>query len=121
MPSLPIRTLILCTLAALLLISASAWAQEPAQLATPTAMARVLKRVNPDYPPAAKQLNIQGSQEISITVGPSGDVEDAKVIKGNAMFTQASLAAVKQWKFTPLLKDGAPQRFTSVITFSYTK
>jgi TonB family protein len=66
-------------------------------------------------------LNVTGEQEVAITVGPQGDVEDAKVLKGNAMFSQASLAAVKQWKFTPLVKDGAPAKFTTVIVFNYQK
>lgn len=94
-----------------------------AQEAIPTAnaMARVAKKVSPEYPPAAKQLNVSGTQEVQITVSPDGDVEDAKVLKGNAMFTQASLSAVKQWKFQPLVKDGSPQRFTTVIIFNYTK
>jgi TonB family protein len=94
-----------------------------AQDAIPTAnaMARVAKKVAPEYPPAAKQLNVSGSQEVQITVSAAGDVEDAKVVKGNAMFTQASVSAVKQWKFQPLVKDGAAQRFTTVIVFNYQK
>lgn len=95
----------------------------PAQEAIPTAnaMARLAKKVQPDYPPAAKQLNVTGSQEVQITVSAAGDVEDAKVIKGNAMFTAASINAVKQWKFQPMVKDGAPLRFTTTIVFSYQK
>lgn len=94
-----------------------------AQEAVPTAsaMARVAKKVSPEYPPAARQLNVSGTQEVQITVSAAGDVEDAKVLKGNAMFSQASVNAVKQWKFQPLVKDGAPQRFTTVIIFNYTK
>ncbi len=88
---------------------------------TANAMARVARKVSPDYPPAAKQLNVTGTQEVQITVSAAGDVEDAKVLKGNAMFTQASVNAVKQWKFQPLVKDGAPQRFTTVIIFNYTR
>jgi TonB family protein len=94
-----------------------------AQEAIPTAnaMIRVTKKVQPEYPPAAKQLNVSGSQEVQITVSAAGDVEDAKVLKGNAMFTMASTNAVKQWKFQPLVKDGAAQRFTTVIIFNYQK
>jgi len=114
-------SLIRWAIVVLLLAGFAVQAQEPTQLAAPTALARLVKKVAPDYPAAAKQLNVQGSQEVSITVNTSGDVEDAKVVKGNAMFTQASLAAVKQWKFTPLLKDGTPVKFSAVITFTYTK
>jgi len=31
------------------------------------------------------------------------------------------VAAVKQWKFQPLVKEGTAQRFTTVITFNYQK
>lgn len=92
-------------------------AQEITSLSTSTAMARVTKKVAPDYPMAAKQLNIQGSLEVAVTVNEAGDVEDAKVVKGNAMFSQSCLAAVKQWKFTPYEKG----KFTAVIVFNFTK
>lgn len=104
-----------------LLLGLTALAQEPTSVETANAMARVTKKVAPAYPVAAKQLNIQGMQEVQVVVSESGDVVDAKVIKGNALFTQSSLAAVKQWKFTPLVKDGAPSRFTSVVVFNYTR
>ncbi|MBA3974046.1 MAG: hypothetical protein C0504_07490 [Candidatus Solibacter sp.] len=88
---------------------------------TPSAMSRIAKKVAPAFPPAARQLNISGTQDVEITVDESGSVVDAKVLKGNAIFSASSLAAVKQWKFTPLLHDGAPKSFTSVIVFSYSK
>ncbi|MBI4891986.1 MAG: energy transducer TonB [Acidobacteria bacterium] len=106
-------------LAVFALVSVSA--QEPMSLATATAMARVTKKVAPDYPAAARQLNVSGQQEISVTVGVSGDVEEAKVLKGNAMFSANSLSAVRQWKFTPLAKDGAPTKFTTVVVINYQK
>lgn len=94
-------------------------AEEPLQVATASAMARVTKRVAPEFPPAAKQLNLSGPQEVNVVVSTSGDVEEAKVVKGNAVFSNASLAAVKQWKFTPLLKDGQPTRFATVVVINY--
>jgi TonB family protein len=99
--------------------TAAVSAQDATAIPTPTAMARATKKVTPQFPPAAKQLNVMGQQEVSIVVGTTGDVEEAKVLKGNAMFSQSSLAAVKQWKFTPLTKDGAPAKFSTVIVFSY--
>ncbi len=88
---------------------------------TASAMARVAKKVAPEYPTAARQLNISGSLEVSITVDEAGSVVDAKVLKGNAMFSSSSMAAVKQWKFTPMVQDGAAKSFTSVIVFNFTK
>lgn len=99
--------------------AAVAVAQEP--ITTANALGRVVKKVAPTYPTAARQLNVTGSQDVEIVVDEQGNVIDAKVLKGNALFTQASLAAVKEWKFQPLLKDGQPVKFTTVITFTYTK
>jgi TonB family protein len=107
---------LLCTV-----VVASAWAADVAQMTTPSAMARATKKVTPTYPPAARQLNIQGQQELTVLVNESGDVEDAKVSKGNALFTVSSMAAIKQWKFTPMVKDGAPVKFETVIVFNYAK
>lgn len=88
---------------------------------TASAMTRVAKKVAPVYPAAARQLNVSGSQDVEIAVNEEGDVVDAKVLKGNAMFSAASIAAVKQWKFTPLLQDGSAKPFTTVIVFNYTR
>jgi protein TonB len=106
-------------LAGALALATVATAQEA--ITTANALGRVVKKVAPAYPTAARQLNVTGSQDVEIVVDEQGNVVDAKVLKGNALFTQASLAAVKEWKFTPLIKDGQPVKFTTVITFNYTK
>lgn len=104
-----------------LAIPAVVCAEEPMQVATASAMARVTKKVPPEFPPAAKQLNLSGPQEVAVVVNLAGDVEEAKVVKGNAVFSSASLAAVKQWKFTPMVKDGQPTKFATVLMFNYQK
>ncbi len=107
---------VLATIALPSLLSA-----ETVSIPTATAMARIAKKVAPGYPAAAKQLNISGSLDVEITVNEEGSVTDAKVLKGNAMFSSSSLAAVKQWKFMPLVQDGVGKGFTSVIVFNFTK
>jgi periplasmic protein TonB len=100
-------------------LASSAMGQE--MITSANAMSRVVKKVAPEFPVAARQLNVTGFQEVQVTVNAEGDVEDVKVVKGNPMFTLASTAAVKQWKFTPLLKDGAPAKFMAVLTINYSK
>lgn len=90
-------------------------------ITTANAMTRVAKKVAPAYPVAARQLNVTGQQEVTIVVDEAGNVTDAKVVKGNALFTQSSLAAVREWKFTPLVKDGQPVKFSTTVVFSYQK
>ena len=88
-------------------------------ITTANAMVRANKKVSPEFPVAAKQLHISGSQEVQVTVSKTGDVIDAKVLKGNAMFSASSTAAAKQWKFAPLVKDGEASEFTAVLVFNY--
>jgi protein TonB len=107
--------------AVLVAVAAAFPAAAQEEITTANALGRVVKKVAPAFPVAAKQLNVTGTQDVQITVDEQGNVTDAKVLKGNALFTQSSLAAVKEWKFTPLLKDGQPVKFTTVITFNYTK
>ena len=54
-------------------------------------------------------------------LGATGDVGEAKVVRGNAVLSAASLAAVKQWKFTPLVQDGQPAKFATVVLFNYAR
>jgi TonB family protein len=110
------RSLVLVMVAA---IPTLVFAEDPQQVATASAMARVTKKVAPEFPLAAKQLNLSGPQEVAVVINAAGDVEAAKVVKGNVVFSNASLAAVKQWKFTPMQKDGQPIRFATVLMFNY--
>jgi TonB family protein len=94
---------------------------ETLNIPTASAMARVAKKVAPVYPAAARQLNVSGSLDVEITVDEAGSVTDAKVLKGNAMFSSSAMSAVKMWKFTPMVQDGVAKSFTSVIVFNFTK
>ena len=109
------------SLAALLAFAAGTvvLADEAQVITTANAMVRATKKVPPEFPLAAKQLHISGVQEVQVTVSKSGDVIDAKVLKGNTMFSNSSTAAAKQWKFAPLVKDGTACEFTAVLVFNY--
>ena len=108
-------------LAALLAFAAgtAVRADEAPMISTANAMIRATKKVSPEFPLAAKQLHISGAQDVQVTVSKTGDVIDAKVLKGNAMFSNSSTAAAKQWKFAPLVKDGTASEFTAVLVFNY--
>lgn len=118
-----IHGLLRCAAAAIAIaaVCAPQVSAEGLTIPTASAMSRVAKKVAPVYPAAARQLNVSGTQDVEIVVDESGSVVDAKVLKGNAMFSASSIAAVKQWKFTPLVQDGAATSFTTVIVFNYTR
>jgi len=104
---------------ALMLSYSAARAAEAPTLTTALAMVRATKKVPPEYPQTAKQLHITGSLEVQITVSKTGGVLDAKVLKGNTMFSSSCMAAAKQWKFTPYVRDGAASDFSTVLLFTF--
>jgi len=57
--------------------------------------------VTPDYPRKARAAGIEGSVEVAFTVTPDGRVLDAEVVKATPRgeFEQATLRAVRQWRF----------------------
>jgi protein TonB len=69
-----------------------------------------LVRVEPDYPPKAKQRGISGWVEFEFTIGPAGTVEDLKILRSSprGVFDRAVLRAVRRWKYNPQMVDGKP-------------
>ncbi len=67
-----------------------------------------LVRVDPEYPPQAKQRRIEGWVDVEFTIGPAGTVEDVKVIDANprGIFEQATLRAVRRYRYNPKIVDG---------------
>jgi protein TonB len=67
-----------------------------------------LVRVDPQYPPQARQRRIEGWVEIEFTIGPAGTVEDPKVIDAQprAIFEQSALRAIRRWRYNAKMEDG---------------
>jgi protein TonB len=67
-----------------------------------------LVRVDPDYPPRAKQRGIEGWVDLEFTIGPAGNVQDPRVIGANpsSVFDDAALRAVRRWRYNPKLENG---------------
>jgi TonB family protein len=89
------------------------------RVATDDAMKAATKKTQPDYPPIAKQLKIAGHVQVDITIDAEGNVENVKVVSGNAMLTQSVIVAVKKWKFTPFTQDGAATKATAALEFDF--
>lgn len=66
----------------------------------------VTTRVQPEYPPMARQLKIEGPVELEAVVGESGVVEKVSIVSGNPVLTRPAAEALKKWKFAPFTADG---------------
>jgi TonB family protein len=83
------------------------------------AMQAATFKVQPDYPPIARQLKVEGTIELEALIGENGKVEKVTIVSGNAMLTRAGADALKQWKFTPFTEEGKPVKAQAPFTFAF--
>jgi TonB family protein len=83
------------------------------------AVKAAVAKPQPDYPPVARQLRIQGRIEMEISIDPSGSVENVKVVTGNPALTGTALSTLKHWRFEPILSGGKPARAVAVMSFTF--
>jgi TonB family protein len=71
---------------------------------------RLLKRVEPLYPPVAKAAKMQGPVYVQAIIARDGQVRDATVVGGAPfpVLREAALAAVRQWVYEPTVINGEP-------------
>ena len=76
-----------------------------------TAEAQVLDRIDPVYPPECEAAAAPSETvALAFTITPDGAVVSPRVIAAsNACFERAALNALKRWRFSPRMVDGAPR------------
>lgn len=79
----------------------------------------LLHRVEPQYPEDARQQQIQGAVVLEVQIGGDGAVQSVQTISGPAELAQASIDAVKQWRFKPHVVDGRPTPMQTRITLNF--
>ena len=67
-----------------------------------------LVRVDPNYPPRARQQGIEGWVTLRFTITPVGTVSDVSVIKARppSVFDREAVRAVRKWRYNPKLEGG---------------
>jgi protein TonB len=67
-----------------------------------------LVRVDPTYPPRAKQRGIEGFVLLEFSITPVGTVTDARVIHAEPafVFDRAALRAVRKYRYNPKVENG---------------
>ena len=76
--------------------------------------------VQPAYPEIAQSARVQGVVVIDAVIDESGSVSAARVARSIPLLDQAALDAVRQWKFTPTLLNGAPVPVVVTMTINFT-
>jgi TonB family protein len=83
--------------------------------------ATAIRKVWPEYPPAARAAGIGGVVEVEVQIDESGDVVNARVVRmnGGPFFVEAAVKAARQWKFRPLLQEGRSVKSGGILTFRF--
>jgi protein TonB len=80
----------------------------------------LLKRVEPIYPPLAVHAHLSGVVILEATVNEEGQVVTATVLRSaGGILDQEALAAVKQWRYSPLVLNGRKESFVLTVTLSF--
>jgi protein TonB len=80
----------------------------------------IIKRVNPTYPPLARQARIQGTVTLEAEISKDGSIENLRATSGHPMLVPAAIEAVKQWKYKPYLLNGEPVAVQTTVIVTFT-
>ena len=80
----------------------------------------LIKKVQPAYPPLARQARIQGSVMLQAEISKDGAIQNLRLISGHPMLAPAAIEAVKQWRYKPYYLNGEPVEVETQITVNFT-
>lgn len=61
----------------------------------------IVKKVDPQYPPLARQARISGIVKLGVVIATDGTVKEMNVMSGHPLLVPSALDAVRQWTFHP--------------------
>jgi periplasmic protein TonB len=82
--------------------------------------AMLVRRVEPVFPPLARQIRRSGKVELHAIIATEGSIQSLEVVSGDPMFIQSALDAVRQWRYRPTMLNGQPVEIDTFITVVYT-
>ena len=81
--------------------------------------AMLIRRIEPIYPPLAKQIHKEGRVELRAIIATDGSIQSLEVVSGDPMFYQSALDAVSQWHYKPTILNGQAVEIDTHITVLY--
>ncbi len=80
---------------------------------------KLIKKVEPIYPEAARKAGIQGVVILEATTDIYGKVVNAEILRSVPELDQAAIDAVKQWAYEPKIIDGEPRGVVFTVTCAF--
>ncbi|MGB7295851.1 MAG: TonB family protein [Candidatus Aminicenantales bacterium] len=80
---------------------------------------RLIKKVDPVYPEAARKAGIQGLVLLEATTDEKGNIAAVRVLKSIPELDGAAIDALKQWKYDPVIVEGKPKGVVFTVTIQF--
>jgi periplasmic protein TonB len=80
----------------------------------------LIRKVNPVYPPLARQARISGTVILRAVISKDGSIENLSLVSGHPMLAPAAIDAVRQWKYKPYLLNGEPVEVDTEVQVNFT-
>ena len=62
---------------------------------------RIVRKVSPQYPEAARRMGLGGTVRVVAVVSSDGSVKKVQPVGGSPLLVQAAETAIAQWKYAP--------------------
>lgn len=79
----------------------------------------VVYRIEPTYPPLARQARIQGVVVLTAMIDRDGNIQNLQLVSGHPMLAPAAIDAVKHWRYKPFLLNGQPVEVETTVTVNF--
>jgi TonB family protein len=86
----------------------------------PVQAANLVRKVQPVYPPLAKQARISGKVVLNAVIGKDGTLVNLTVDSGHPLLVNAAIDAVRQWIYRPTMLNGIPVEVSTTIDINFT-
>lgn len=91
----------------------------PVRVAADEIQKLLVHRVEPAYPPEAREQGLQGIIAVDLVVGPDGSVRSVKALNGPDVLARAATDALRWWKFQPYREKGDPVPVESTVAVEF--
>jgi TonB family protein len=82
--------------------------------------AKLVKKVQPDYPAEARENKTEGTVKLQVIVHKDGSVTVQNVVEGDPSLSPSAIEAVRQWHYEPTLLDGKPIDMETTVEVTFT-
>jgi TonB family protein len=80
---------------------------------------RLLRRTEPQYPPAALASHRAGNVVLEVQVAEDGSVSSIRTLSGDPLLAAAASEAVRNWRYQPYRQHDQPAQFQTDVTLSF--